>query len=408
MKRRSLLVRLGALAVVGLGSLAVLFVQIGQLQGNAGAFADTYELTARFSDATGISPNDEVRLAGVRVGKVGGVEVDRGEAVVTMRIDERFAVPEGSTFRLRWRNLLGQRFMEIEPPEGASAADRGIAPGTEVTAEHTAAAADLSMLLNNTEPLLSRLDTQSLNRVMATLAKSLSGREAVIGGAIDDAASLVSALGGRADALDRSLDNLERLVTGIAEHDAEIERFLDSFSTTATVLAAQSDGLGLTIAQTGSLSAVLDEVLEASEADFDRIVDGAAAVLDQLVADQDALREGVRTLPWATAAISRVTEEGRWFNAYIRGVGIVDVWLNEPVIGPDYNATGVDDPVAPEPLLGSPYVPVPPIPTIELGPVTVNPPTPQEGGNGVAPRSSSGSGAGGLAALLSALLGGGS
>lgn len=400
-----LLLRLGALTVVGLGSLAILFAQIGQLNGNAGAFADTYELTARFSDATGLGPNDEIRLAGVRIGKVEDVSVDRGEAVVAMRIDERFDVPAGSTFRLRWRNLLGQRFMEIEPPDGASLEGPTIAPGTTIDSDSTAAAADLSMLLNNTEPLLSRLDTQSLNRVMSTLAQALAGREAVVGGAIDDAASLVSTLDSRAGAIDRSLDNLERLVTGIAEHDAEIERFLDAFATTATVLAEQSEGIGLTISQTGSLATVLDQVLEATEADFDRILDDAVVILDQLVADQDALREGIRTLPWATAAISRVTEEGRWWQVYARGVGIVNTFVHEPVIGPDYNATGVDDPNAPEPLFGSPYVPLPPIPTTDLGPLTVNPATPQQGGHGVAPGSSD-SGANDLANLLGVLLGG--
>lgn len=402
-----LLLRLGALSVVGLGSLALLFAQIGQLHGNAGAFADTYELTARFSDATGLSPNDEVRLAGVRIGKVEGVEVDRGEAVVSIAVDDRFAIPEGSLFRLRWRNLLGQRFMEVVPPTGASEGGPAIPAGTEIDSDSTAAAADLSMLLNNTEPLLSRLDTQSLNRVMTTLAQALSGREAVVGTAIDDAAALVASLDSRAGAIDRSLDNVERLVTGVTEHDAEIERFLDAFSTTATVLAQQSEGLGLTVSQTSSLTAILDQVLEATEADFDRILDGAVVVLDQLVADQDALREGIRTLPWATAAISRVTEEGRWFQVYARGVGIVNTFVHEPVLGPDYNATGVDDPVAPDPLFGTPYVPLPPIPTTDLGPLTVNPPTVQDGGTGVAGSGSSGSGAGGLATLLGVLLGGG-
>jgi phospholipid/cholesterol/gamma-HCH transport system substrate-binding protein len=403
-----LFIRLGILTVVGLGSLGLLFAQIGQLHGNAGAFADTYELTARFSDATGLSPNDEIRLAGVRIGKVDGVTVDRGEAVVAMRIDDRFDVPAGSTFRLRWRNLLGQRFMEIVPPPGAVSGGPAIDPGAEVGTDATAAAADLSMLLNNTEPLLSRLDTCSLNRVMGTLAQAFAGREAVVGGAIDDAASLVSALDGRAAVIDRSLDNLERLVTGIAGRDAEIERFLDAFSTTATVLASQSEGLGLTVAQTSSLTAVLDEVLEASEADFDRILDSAVVVLDQLVADQDALREGIRTLPWATAAISRVTEEGRWFQVYARGVGIVNTFVHEPILGPDYNDTGVDDSTAPNPLFGTPYVPLPPIPTTDLGPLTVNPLTPEQGGNGVAPPAQTGTGAGGLADLLTVLLGGGS
>jgi hypothetical protein len=87
-------------------------------------------------------------------------------------------------------------------------------------------------------------------------------------------------------------------------------------------------------------------------------------------------------------------------------VGIVNTFVHEPVIGPDYNQTGVDDSVAPDPLLGTPYVPLPPIEG-ELGPLTVNPPTVQDGGTGVAPQGQSGSGAGDLASLLGVLLGGG-
>src|SRR3546814_17949828 len=96
-------------------------------------------------------------------------------------------------------------------------------------------------------------------------------------------------------------------------------------------------------------------------------------VLDTVVANADALEEGIRTLPWATAAISRVTAHGNWFQVYARGVGVVNTFLNEPVIGPDYNDVGVDDLTTPDPLLGEPRIPIPPIPETSLGPVTINP-----------------------------------
>src|SRR3546814_15984789 len=112
----SLWIKLGALTAAGLACLALLAVQIGQLGGAAGSFSDTYAVVARFDDATGVTQGDEIRLAGVRIGKVNAVSVDRGEAVVEMRIDERYSVPAESRFALAWTNLLGKRFVQIVPP----------------------------------------------------------------------------------------------------------------------------------------------------------------------------------------------------------------------------------------------------------------------------------------------------
>lgn len=369
----SLWIKLVTLSVVGLACLGLLAVQIGQLGGAAGAFTDTYEVVARFDDATGVTVGDEIRLAGVRIGKVGGVSVDRGEAVVELRIDERYPVPSGSRFELTWKNLLGQRFVQIVPPPGARPGGPAVEDGAELTSARTRSAADLSMLLNNTEPLVSQLDVPRLNRVMATLASAVTGREAVLAKGLDDAEVLLGDLATRRDAIDRSLVNLETLITGIAERDQEVERFLTAFATTAETLAASSGELGLAVEQVDVLVDVAEQVLSASASDLDAVIDQSIAVLDTVVANADALEEGIRTLPWATAAISRVTAHGNWFQVYARGVGIVNTFLNEPVIGPDHNDVGVDDLTTPDPLLGEPRIPIPPIPETPLGPVTLNP-----------------------------------
>ncbi|MBV9410543.1 MAG: MCE family protein, partial [Acidimicrobiia bacterium] len=79
---RATLVKLGAFLVVSLVCLAWLANQIGQLSGPAGAFHKTYDIKADFTDATGLVKGDEVRLAGVRIGKVTSLSVDRGKALV--------------------------------------------------------------------------------------------------------------------------------------------------------------------------------------------------------------------------------------------------------------------------------------------------------------------------------------
>jgi len=403
----SLWIKLGVLTAGGLACLAVLAVQIGQLGGAAGAFADTYQVIAHFDDATGVTDGNEIRLAGVRVGKVGGVSVERGEAVVTMNIDDRYRVPEGSRFELRWKNLLGQRFIQVVPPPEATPGGPVIEEGAELTTARTRSAADLSMLLNNTEPLVAKLDLPRLNQVTATLAASFAGREAALGAGIDDARTLLTELNTRRDAIDRSLTNLDTLIGGIAERDAEVERFLTAFATTAQTLAANAGQLGPTVQQLDVLVDVAEQVLSATSGDIDAVIDQSVQVLDALAANADSLEEGVRTLPWAVAAITRATGKGNWWQVYARGVGGVTAFVNEPVIGPDHNDVGVDDQTAPDALLGEPRLPLPPIPETGLGPITINP-SAQTRAEQYEQNRQSDRGSGGLAALLSNLLGGGS
>ena len=371
---RATLVKLGLLTVAGLFSIGWLAVQIGQLGGPAGTLSSTYSLTAAFTDATGIIAGDEVRMAGVRIGKVGGVEVERGRAVVTMKIDDRYDVPRGARFEMRWRNLLGQRFVQVVPPDGATPDGPAMPSGGRVGTARTGAAADLTYLLNNAEPLLADLDTDSVNRVMETLAAAMQGREATFGAAIDQASQLVRTLRGRADAIGNSISQFAQLLDGIAGHDQEVRDLLASLGTTSQALAGKSADLGRAVAASGTLTATLEQVLAASGDDLGAILGQARTLAGTLAAQEHNLEEGVRTLNWTPAAFMRATGTGDWINIYGRGFGVVNTYFPEPRVGPDYSDVGPDDTDARDgPLLGEPRAPLPAVPPTEAGPVTVNP-----------------------------------
>jgi phospholipid/cholesterol/gamma-HCH transport system substrate-binding protein len=374
---RGLVVKLALLTAAGLFSIGWLAVQMGQLNGPAGQFAKTSSLTASFRDATGIVPGDEVRMAGVRIGKVGKVEVDRGLADVELRIDTRFGVPEGSTFELRWRNLLGQRFVQVVPPEGADPGGPEMADGAEVGADRTAAAADLSHLLNNAEPLLADLDTEGVNRMMATMAAAVQGRQDVIGEAIDESAQLVSTLAARADTIGSSMTQMAEVLDTVAGHDDEVRRLIGSLADVSRALAGRSGDLGRAVASAGGFTAALDRVLASSGGDLDAALTEAEKIAGLLADHRKELSEGVRTFNWTAAAFIRATNAGDWIN-----------------IGPDYGDVGPDDEQGPGPVLGEPTVPTPPVPETEAGPVVVNPSRDREASSG-----------GGLDALLGPVAG---
>jgi phospholipid/cholesterol/gamma-HCH transport system substrate-binding protein len=330
----------------------------------------------------------------VRVGKVSGMKVDAGKALVTMKVDKAYKLPASSHFELHWKNLLGQRFVQAVPPDEPSGPV--LADGVKLGTDRTQQAADLSELLNNTEPLLARLDTTRLNDLMTTMASAMHGREDELNAAIASSADLVDTMAARADVIGKSVSEYATLIDGIAGHDAQVRQLLDSLAGTSQTLAARANDLGDAAGKTGEFSAALAKVLTANEGSLDGVFTDTRTILDRVVADKAVLAKTLQTLPWTTSAMIRATSHGDWLNAYVRGAGVIDAYFAEPRVGPDYNNIGPDDPKGGDPILGSPRAPLPPIPGADAGLVAINP----------KPGSGNQSQAQGLSTLLSPLTGG--
>jgi len=76
-----------------------------------------YDVTARFNNVSGISRGSDVRLAGVKIGVVKGIETDfdRYEAVVTLAVEEDALLPEDTDARISTDGLLGNAYVALEP-----------------------------------------------------------------------------------------------------------------------------------------------------------------------------------------------------------------------------------------------------------------------------------------------------
>lgn len=102
----------GAVLAIAAGFM----IYAGQVSGFSGATAE-YELSASFRSADGIDVGTDVRLAGVKVGRVTAMELDpetyRAQAVFTVRDD--IEVPDDSALAISSEGLLGGNFVEIMP-----------------------------------------------------------------------------------------------------------------------------------------------------------------------------------------------------------------------------------------------------------------------------------------------------
>ena len=103
----------GAVLAVAIGFL----VYAGQSTGAARTGPDSYDLSASFRSAEGISVGADVRLAGVKIGSVTKLDLNPE----TFRADMGFSVigglelPEDSSIAISSEGLLGGNFVELVP-----------------------------------------------------------------------------------------------------------------------------------------------------------------------------------------------------------------------------------------------------------------------------------------------------
>lgn len=109
--------------LTGLGVVvaAALFMSYALANGTEnGPGSASYEVSARFNNALGISAGSDVRLAGVKVGVVSDMEIDfdRIEAVVRLRIDERVEIWDDAVVKVSSESLLGGSFIDLDAGGG--------------------------------------------------------------------------------------------------------------------------------------------------------------------------------------------------------------------------------------------------------------------------------------------------
>lgn len=111
-------VELGTGLFVFMGILALFFLTTRVTSFDAYAGDGGYELTARFDQIGTLKTRSPVSISGVQIGRVTAIDfdVDRLEAVVTMRIDSRYdRIPNDSDASILTSGILGGQYIGLQP-----------------------------------------------------------------------------------------------------------------------------------------------------------------------------------------------------------------------------------------------------------------------------------------------------
>src|SRR5207244_530534 len=166
--------------------------------GNIHLFEHTYKVSATFDDVTGLLPNDNVKVAGVPVGKVTGIKIVDGRAKVTFTVRRDVKLPSDSQAAVRWRNLLGQRYVYVYPGAASTMLQKGDGIG------RTKSVVELGALFNVLDQAVTQLGDFSNN-----LGKLLADNRVHIDGTINSLTTLTDLVRTKLPTLDSAVANLD-------------------------------------------------------------------------------------------------------------------------------------------------------------------------------------------------------
>lgn len=295
---------------------AVTLLSTGLLAQALGAFPpDGVTYRARFTDVTGLLPGDDVRVAGVRVGKVADIAVvDDTVAEVAFTVDRDVPVAVGVRAAVRYRNLVGQRYLALTEGPGDR---RPLPAGGLIPLDRTKPALDLTVLFNGFRPLFTALDPDDVNTLAYEIIQVLQGEGGTVASLLRRTASLTTTLADRDAVIGRVVTNLNAVLATLADHDRELDTSITELQQFVSGLAADRTAIGAALASLGELTDTTAGLLHDTRAPLAadvRALDELAGTLDRNSAVIDGT---LGRLPQRYEQLTRVASYGSWFNFYL-------------------------------------------------------------------------------------------
>lgn len=304
------LVRLSIFMVITAMATALLVATIGNL-----SFESTREYKAVFSDATGVVEGDDVRLAGVKIGTVKAVEVvSRTRAQVTFTVREETPLTEATEIRVKFRNLVGQRYLALSQDLGSTAE---LKEDATIPLDRTHPALDLTTLFNGFKPLFAALSPRDINKLSYEIVQVFQGEGGTVEGLLADTASLTSTLADRDEVIGDLISNLNTVLEHVADRDDELSRLIKSFRTLVGGLAKDRDALLGPLDEISALSVETAGLVQGLRPELVADLRELRRLSSTLDRNKGEVDRALQVLPIKLEKMGRTATYGSFFNFYL-------------------------------------------------------------------------------------------
>jgi len=314
--------RMGVLGMATVILLVLLTFNLTRLQGGT-------KYAAAFTEASGLKASEDVRIAGVKVGKVKKVSLEGDHVKVVFTVDGKARFGATSRAQIKISTILGSHYLDIQPSGGPRQS-----PHSEIPTSRTAPAYDVVPALQDLSGSLQKIDVVQLGKAFDTLQGTLQGSSANVRGTLEGLRKVSRALASRDDELTRLLAHSKNVTKLLADRSGDLAVLVTDGSKLLQEINNRRAAVSSLLSGTVSLSQQITGTIEENRATLNPALTQLHKVVGILLRNQNNLTRAVRTLgPFVTTA-GDATSNGRFFDGYLQNLVPLPASVAPPVKTP--------------------------------------------------------------------------
>jgi phospholipid/cholesterol/gamma-HCH transport system substrate-binding protein len=302
-----------AIAFAGLGILAALGA-VTYFSGDLPFIGGGTTYTAYFAEAGGLSPGNEVRIAGVVVGRVTGVSLDGAKVAVTFQ-EKGAWLGNATTAAIKIKTVLGDKYLALDP--------RGtgpLNPGQPIPLSRTASPYDVQQAFSDIGQQLGQIDTAQLARSLQVLSDAFASTPPYVRSALRGLADLSSSVASRQAQLASVLAGTRTVTGTLASEDARFQALLGDGNLLLSELRARQAAIASLLVTTQALATQLSGLVSDNQATLNpalRALDQVTSVLRQ---NQANLAQAIALAGPYYRLLGNSIGNGHWLDVYLCGL----------------------------------------------------------------------------------------
>ncbi|MFE9622158.1 MCE family protein [Streptomyces sp. NPDC006527] len=274
---------------------------------------DTY--SAAFTEAGGLKPGDEVRIAGVKVGRVEEVDLDGDHVKVTFKVkgDPEFGTTTGASIRVK--TILGAKYLALHP-EGPGR----LAPGSEIPLKRTIPAYDVVQAFSDLTTTTEEVDTQRLADALDTISTTFEDSPEEVRASIRGLSKISRTVAERDKELRGLLDHANGVTGVLAERSKDFTALVKDGDELFREISKRRKAIHKLLTTSAALGIHLSGLVKDNDKEIGPALSGLNRVVEMLERNQSSLDRSVKLLAPYVRVFTNTLGNGRWFDSYVQNL----------------------------------------------------------------------------------------
>jgi phospholipid/cholesterol/gamma-HCH transport system substrate-binding protein len=312
-KRNPVPIALIGIAVIVLGFIAALNSENLPVVGGG----TTY--TAEFSEAAGLAKDNDVRVAGVKVGKVSDITLDGASVKVSFKVKAAW-LGDKTNAAIKIKTVLGQKYLSLDP-EGQNTLD----PAVAIPRERTMAPYDVIDAFRDLSSTVDNIDTTQLAKSFDVISSTFANTPADVKGALSGLSKLSETVASRDSQLSNLLANTRQVSQTLVDRDAEVQKLLADGNKLLDEVGRRKKAIDALLTGSRQLATQLQGLVGDNNQQLDPVLTQLDQLTSMLQRNQDSLGEGIAKFAPFIRVFTNTVGSGRWFDNYICGLVLPSV-----------------------------------------------------------------------------------